>query len=228
MRDSITTDQLPLVRNHLPMPRRSKARKVFKNTKVVSYALCRPQIYPQQEYSKMRTSKSYINCRQPDCLDYWFSLVVCRYWRQVSSTNKFNSAWRAPYWWNVISQQDLLVTVEPRRPLMNVGTETASRHDQCKHFKKCKHLLRLEVIWCDKTLCIRSFSPASIYMLSVKDFDPKETISEVRVHAELYLDILDTGRSPNAAEFTTFSTSLSFDHHGKTKKEIVKKKRFEK
>ena len=30
----------------------------------------------------------------------------------------------------------------------------------------------------------------SIYMLSVTDFDPKGTISEVRVHAGPYLDIL--------------------------------------
>ena len=38
-------------------------------------------------------------------------------------------------------------------------------------------------------------SPASIYMLSVMDFDPKGTISGVRVHAGpgLYLDILDAG-----------------------------------
>ena len=43
-------------------------------------------------------------------------------------------------------------------------------------------------------------SPASIYMLSITDFDPKGTISEVRVHARLYLDILDASRSPNAAD----------------------------
>ena len=35
-------------------------------------------------------------------------------------------------------------------------------------------------------------------MLSVTDFDPKGTISEVRVHAGLCLDILDPDRSPNA------------------------------
>ena len=43
-------------------------------------------------------------------------------------------------------------------------------------------------------------SPASTYMLSVKDFDLNGTISEVRVHAGLYLDIPDAGRSPNAAD----------------------------
>ena len=40
----------------------------------------------------------------------------------------------------------------------------------------------------------------SIYKLSVTDFDPKGTISKVRVSAGLYLDILDAGRSPNTAE----------------------------
>ena len=39
-----------------------------------------------------------------------------------------------------------LVTVEPRRPpLTDVGTETAFRLDQRKHFRKSKHLLRSEV-----------------------------------------------------------------------------------
>ena len=43
-----------------------------------------------------------------------------------------------------------LVTVEPRRPpVTDVGTETAFRLDQCKHFRKSKHLLRSEVSWCD-------------------------------------------------------------------------------
>ena len=37
-----------------------------------------------------------------------------------------------------------LVAVEPHRPpMMNVGTETAFRHDHCKHFQKSKHLLVL-------------------------------------------------------------------------------------
>ena len=42
-------------------------------------------------------------------------------------------------------------------------------------------------------------SPALIYMLSVMDFEPKLTISEVIVHAGLYLVKLDADRSPNAA-----------------------------
>ena len=45
-----------------------------------------------------------------------------------------------------------LVAVEPRRPPMtDVGTETAFRLDQRKHFRKSKHLLRSEVNWCDQT-----------------------------------------------------------------------------
>ena len=69
-------------------------------------------------------------------------------------------------------------------------------------------------------------------MLFFTDFKPKGTISEVRVHAGLYLDILDADRSPNAvrvhAENTQvdfevdrqaatfrFPTKKSFDRHGK-------------
>ena len=48
-------------------------------------------------------------------------------------------------------------------------------------------------------------------MLSVTDFDPKGTISEVRVHARLYLDILDADRSPNAVRFHVGSTQVDFD-----------------
>ena len=72
-------------------------------------------------------------------------------------------------------------------------------------------------------------SPASIYMLSVTDFNPNGTISEVRVHAG---DLFGhTGRWP-IAKRSRFSTKLSrsfdhhgnrsFDHHGETKKELLK------
>ena len=57
-------------------------------------------------------------------------------------------------WW--FSWTRSLVAVEPRRPPMHmtdVGTETAFRLDQRKHFQKSKHLLRSEVSWCDQT-CI--------------------------------------------------------------------------
>ena len=41
---------------------------------------------------------------------------------------------------------------EPRRPPMkDEGTETAFRLDQCKHFRKSKHLLRSEVNRCDQS-----------------------------------------------------------------------------
>ena len=40
----------------------------------------------------------------------------------------------------------MLVAVEPRRPPMtDLGTETAFRLDQRKHFRKSKHLLMSEV-----------------------------------------------------------------------------------
>ena len=57
-------------------------------------------------------------------------------------------------------------------------------------------------------------SPASICMLSVTDFDPKETISEVRVHAGLFrgkLDILDADRSPNAARVHAGTIQVDFE-----------------
>ena len=47
-------------------------------------------------------------------------------------------------------------------------------------------------------------------MLSVMDFDPKGTISEVRVYAGLYLDILDADRSPNAVRFHVGTTQVDF------------------
>ena len=48
-------------------------------------------------------------------------------------------------------------------------------------------------------------------MLSVMDFDPKGTISEVRVHAGLYLDILDADRSPNAVRVHARTTQVDFE-----------------
>ena len=50
-----------------------------------------------------------------------------------------------------------------------------------------------------------------IYMISVMDFDPKETISEVRVHAGLYLDVLDAVRSPNAVRVHAGTTQVDFE-----------------
>ena len=42
--------------------------------------------------------------------------------------------------------------LEPRRPPMkDEGTETAFRLDQCKHFRKSKHLFRSEVNRCDQS-----------------------------------------------------------------------------
>ena len=48
-------------------------------------------------------------------------------------------------------------------------------------------------------------------MLNFTDFDPKVTISEVRVHAGLYLDILDADRSPNAVRVHAGTTQVDFE-----------------
>ena len=68
-------------------------------------------------------------------------------------------------------------------------------------------------------------------MLSITDFNPKETIYEVRVHGGLYLDILDADRSSNAVRVHAETAQVDFkvdrprhlqflhqeifDHHGK-------------
>ena len=48
-------------------------------------------------------------------------------------------------------------------------------------------------------------------MSSVTDFDPKGTISEVRVHAGLYLDIPDADRSPNAVSVHAGTSQVDFE-----------------
>ena len=50
-----------------------------------------------------------------------------------------------------------------------------------------------------------------IYMRSVTDFNPKGTISEVRVYAGLYLDILDADRSPNTVRVHDGTTQVNFE-----------------
>ena len=46
---------------------------------------------------------------------------------------------------------------------------------------------------------------------SVTEFDPKGTIPDVRVHAGLYLDILDAERSLNAVKFHVGTTQVDFE-----------------
>ena len=48
-------------------------------------------------------------------------------------------------------------------------------------------------------------------MLNVTDFDPKETVSEVRVHARPYLDILDADQSPKAVRLNDGTTQVDFE-----------------
>ena len=109
-----------------------------------------------------------------------------------------------------------LVAVEPRRPPMtDVGTETALRLDQRKHFRKSKHLLRWEVKWCNQTsfTCVDLHLLVSrlINVLSVTDFDRKGIISGVRVQAGLYLDMLDADRSPNAVSVHAGISQVDFE-----------------
>ena len=66
-------------------------------------------------------------------------------------------------------------------------------------------------------------SPVLIYRLSVMDFDPKGTISEVRGSHWAVFGHTGCWSIAKCSRFSTkFSSSRSFDHHGKTKKEIVK------
>ena len=81
--------------------------------------------------------------------------------------------------------------------MTNLGTETAYRHDHCIHFQKV-NISEVRGQFMRSNSC-RS-AATSIYTLSVMDFDPNGTISEVRVHVGLYLDILDADRLPNAAD----------------------------
>ena len=97
--------------------------------------------------------------------------------------------------------------------MKEVGTETAFRLDQRKLFQRSKHLLRSEVSSCEQTSIVdlHVLGGRSIYMLSVTDFDPKGTISEVRVHAGLYLDILVADQSRNAVRFHVGTTQVDFE-----------------
>ena len=53
-------------------------------------------------------------------------------------------------------------------------------------------------------------------------FDPKGTIFEVRVHTGLYLGTGCWSIAKYSRIFATFLSSRSFDHHCKTKKQIIK------
>ena len=50
-------------------------------------------------------------------------------------------------------------------------------------------------------------------MLGITDFDPKGTISEVRVHAGLSLYLLHADRSPNAVRIHIGTTQVDFEVH---------------
>ena len=122
-------------------------------------------------------------------------------------------------------KQEPVIAVEPRKPPMtNKGTETAFRHDHCKHFEKVNILWGQRSVDAMKLVYTCRCSTTSTYKLSVQDFDPKGTSSKVRVHAGLYLGTGCWSIAKNSRISTKFSSSSSrsFDHHSKTKKEIVK------
>ena len=48
-------------------------------------------------------------------------------------------------------------------------------------------------------------------MLSVTDFDSKGIISDVRLHARLYLDVLDADRSPYAIRVNAGTIQVDFE-----------------
>ena len=114
------------------------------------------------------------------------------------------------------NRQEPLIAVEPCRPPMtNVGTETAFRHDHCKHFEKVNILWGQRSVDAIKLVFMCRSSTTLIYKLSVTDFNPKGTISEVRVHTGLYLVTgcwSITKYSRISTKFSS-SSSRSFDHH---------------
>ena len=58
----------------------------------------------------------------------------------------------SPFTATSVTSNKIAGRLEPRRPPMkDEGTETAFRLDQCKHFRKSKHLLRSEFNRCDQS-----------------------------------------------------------------------------
>ena len=140
----------------------------------------------------------------------------------------------AKYWCQYTRNKIASRSVAPRPPMTDVGTETAFRLDQRKHFLK-----KVNISWGQRSVdaiftCVDLHVQVSrsINMLSITDLVPKGIISGVRVQAGLYLDMLDADRSPNAVSVPAgtsqvdfevdcpppaacLSTGRSFDHHGK-------------
>ena len=133
----------------------------------------------------------------------------------------------------IIQQTRSLVAVEPRRPpKTNVGTETASDTSIARISKKVSiSEVRGQLIQSNLRKLLAHISTTSIYMLSVRDFESKGTISEVRVHAGAKFGHtgcwsiakcsqrsrrICTGGFRSWPPVTCrFSTRRSFDHHSK-------------
>ena len=90
-------------------------------------------------------------------------------------------------------------------PMTNVGTDTAFRHDHCKHFQK-----KVNIPWGQRSL-----------MRSLPCTHPKEAVSEVRVHAGTTQVDFKVDMARNASHFAAnWPTSRS----NKFRQKIQKKK----
>ena len=66
-------------------------------------------------------------------------------YRKHHGQTKVGTIWKRRFHINKIASR----CWAPRPPMTDVGTETAFRLHQRKHFRKSKHPLRSEVSWCD-------------------------------------------------------------------------------
>ena len=127
--------------------------------------------------------------------------------------------------------------------MTDVGTETAFRLDQRKHFRKSKHLLRSEVNWCDQTSIElhlrrstfywwddRSTCLASRISTEKESFPGQSSSRPLFGHAGCWSIAKCSQRS--CRNFTggfrswppaTCTTRTSFDHHGKRSGILYKK-----
>ena len=99
-----------------------------------------------------------------------------------------------------------LVAVEPAGLLLetNVGTETAFRHDHCKHIKKSKHL------WGQRSVDTVKLSYIFNYInlhAQCHGFWPKRNHFRVALN----LDILDASWSPNAIRDHAGTAQVDFE-----------------
>ena len=102
-----------------------------------------------------------------------------------------------------------LVAVEPRRPpKTNVDTETAFRHDDCKHIQKSKHL------WGQRSVDTIKFAYFQLYRSTCsasRISTQKEPFLRSEFTLALNLSKLDAGRSLNAVRVHAGTTQVDFE-----------------